>query len=148
MPELRNRLVQRDKKQKGGASGQWYLPNFEPAGPEVDIFAIPFLDPHREGARQKRLRESPSRHCGEKSHKGEAKRPIGQDQASKSGSVKADKTKIEKKRSRHAKILEEWDDLAKEERLYKKLRKKKVTQEQLESELYGDGEEVWCAKAR
>lgn len=36
----------------------------------------------------------------------------------------------DKKRGRHAQLVDEWDDLAKEERLYKKLRKKQITEEE------------------
>jgi ATP-dependent RNA helicase DDX55/SPB4 len=148
MPELRDRLVQRRKTRKGGGSAQWYLPNFDAAGPEVDIFAIPYLDPHREAARQKRLRESPNRgHLPrvrgvETGHVGKTKRSTGHEQSSRKGTDKVDKLKNEKKRSRHAKILEEWDDLAKEERLYKKFRKKKISQAQLDRELYSEDEEI------
>merc|ERR1711865_443929 len=47
MPELRDIVAKNEGK----------LPNFESAGPEVDIYAIPFLDKVRESARQKRLQE-------------------------------------------------------------------------------------------
>jgi ATP-dependent RNA helicase DDX55/SPB4 len=73
---------------------------------------------------------------------GKTKRSTGHEQSSRKGTDKVDKLKNEKKRSRHAKILEEWDDLAKEERLYKKFRKKKISQAQLDRELYSEDEEI------
>ena len=42
-----------------------------------------------------------------------------------------------KRRGRNAQIAEEWDDLAKEERLYKKLRRGKITQEQFDEQMDG-----------
>lgn len=143
MPELRDRLVQNKKGgKKDDANVRFNLPHFEPAGPEVDIFAIPYLDHHREAARQKRLQEntetgdtrfarkSNPRHTREKG------RDIKREHVGKTDAEKGSKSKSDKKRGRHAKIVEEWDDLAKEERLYKKLRQKKITQEQFDSELY------------
>lgn len=41
----------------------------------------------------------------------------------------------DKKRGRNAQIMDEWDDLAKEERLYKKLRNKKITEEEYNTQL-------------
>ena len=35
-------------------------------------------------------------------------------------------------------MFDEWDDLAKEERLYKKLRSKKITKEQYDKLMYGN----------
>jgi hypothetical protein len=149
MPELRDRLVQcRAEKgtKQGGAKGHGrrYLPNFEPAGPEVDIFAIPYLDPEREEARQKRLQEFRGRdrpsvaRATEKRHPGEGMGPAVPEHLSRKRPDNVSKVSSEKKRGRNARIVEEWDDLAREERLYKKLRRKKITKEQLESELYGD----------
>jgi ATP-dependent RNA helicase DDX55/SPB4 len=41
----------------------------------------------------------------------------------------------DKKRGRNAQLVDEWDDLAKEERLYKKLRKKQITEEEYDHQL-------------
>jgi ATP-dependent RNA helicase DDX55/SPB4 len=41
----------------------------------------------------------------------------------------------DKKRGRHAQLVDEWDDLAKEERLYKKLRKKQITQDEYNNQM-------------
>ena len=43
----------------------------------------------------------------------------------------------DKKRGRNAQIHDEWEDLAKEERLYKKFRRKKITKKQYEEQLFG-----------
>lgn len=42
----------------------------------------------------------------------------------------------DKKRGRHAQLVDEWDDLAKEERLYKKLRKKKITEDEYNYQMH------------
>jgi len=127
MPELREKHV-------GG------LKNFTPAGPEVDIHAIPFLDKVREKARQKRLATElaaggknakqikAERHAAEKIRKAAERR---------AGEV-AKGRNPDKKRGRQARIFDEWEELAKEERLHKKLRKKKITQEQFDQQMYGD----------
>jgi ATP-dependent RNA helicase DDX55/SPB4 len=126
------------------------LPHFEPAGPEVDIFSIPYADAHRETARQKRLAanqnrdgfESRAPSSSQKARRVAQSQDCDKDSTSKfaaredSGHAK----QLEKKRGRHAKIVEEWDELAKEERLYKKLRKKKVTQEQFDNHFLGEDE--------
>ena len=43
-----------------------------------------------------------------------------------------------KRVGRHQQILAEWDDLAKEERLYKKLKRGKISQEEYDRQMYGD----------
>ena len=129
MPELRQAI----QKHKGR------LPRFTPAGPEVDIFAIPFKDKAREKARQKRLEQELA--TGGKNAK------LIQAERKKADKEKKQKERREtavakgrnpdKKRGRQAKIMDEWDDLAKEERLYKKLRKGKISKEQFEEKMYG-----------
>jgi hypothetical protein len=41
----------------------------------------------------------------------------------------------DKKRGKHMQILDEWDDLAKEERLYKKMRRGKITKEEFNEQM-------------
>ena len=41
---------------------------------------------------------------------------------------------------KQARIFDEWDELAKEERLYKKLRSKKITKEEYDKLMYGGDE--------
>jgi len=115
------------------------LKHFAPAGPEVDIYAIPFLDKPREAARQKRL-------AAELAAGGKNAKQIKAEQR-KAEQIRRQKerrqTAIEKgrnpdkKRGRNAQIVDEWEDLAKEERLYKKLRRKKITKEQYDEQLFG-----------
>jgi len=83
--------------------------NFFPSY-SIDIKAIAFQDKPREEARQKRL-------ACVKPPKPIVKQPKNQPVQKK-----------RKKRGKQQQIFDEWDDLAKEERLYKKLRKKKITE--------------------
>ena len=118
------------------------LHNFIPAGADVNIHAIPFLDKHREKARQVRLKAELA--AGGKNAK--------QIKAEERASLKLQKEKQKrqdaiakgrnpnKKRSKNAQIHDEWDDLAKEERLYKKLKMGKITQEKYDELLYGTNE--------
>ena len=124
MPELRDVL----QKHKGR------LPHFKPAGPEVDIFAIAYKDKAREAARQKRLQQvlaaggknakviKAEQRKAEKERKDRERRQIAVEKG----------RNPEKKRGRQAQIKDEWDDLAKEERLHKKLRKGKITKEEFD----------------
>lgn len=127
MPELRD-IIQKNKGR---------LPRFFPAGPEVDIFAIPYRDKHREHARQIRLKEEMAK--GGKSAKLirlEKRNAEKELKAKARRQAELDKGRNPNKRKgKHARIVDDWDDLAKEERLYKKLRKGKITQEELDEEL-------------
>uniref|UniRef100_A0A7S4ABZ6 ATP-dependent RNA helicase n=2 Tax=Pseudo-nitzschia australis TaxID=44445 RepID=A0A7S4ABZ6_9STRA len=115
------------------------LKHFEPAGLEVDIYKIPYLDKPREAARQKRL-------AAELAGGGKNAKQIKAEQR-KAEQIRRQKerrqTAIEKgrnpdkKRGRNAQIIDEWDNLAKEERLYKKFRRKKITKEEYEEQLFG-----------
>lgn len=152
MPELRNRLIRPTKHHLGdsndNANERWRLPHFEPAGPEVDIFSIPYADAHREAARQHRLIRNPdeieSRTAHIRQKPGRVAQLQGHGTVSNSrltaGTDSGHAKEGEKKRGRHARIVEEWDELAKEERLYKKLRKRKVTQEQFDNHFLGEDE--------
>ena len=115
------------------------LKHFTPAGPEVDIYKIPFLDKARESARQKRL-------AAELAAGGKNAKQIKAEQR-KAEQIKRQKERRQvaiekgrnpnKKRGRHAQIVDEWEELAKEERLYKKLRRGKITKEQYEELMHG-----------
>lgn len=128
MPELRE--------------GKGKLQHFTPAGPEVNIFGIPYLDKAREAARQKRLAEELA--AGGKN----AKQIKAEQRKAEQLQRLQDRRKAaiekgrnpDKKRGRHQQIVDEWDDLAKEERLYKKLRRGKITKDQYESMLHGAAE--------
>lgn len=114
--------------------------NFKSAGPEIDIHGIQYKDKVREKARQKRL--SAELAAGGKNAK--------QIKAEQRVAAKLQRLKdirqenIEKgrnpnkKRGRQAQIFDEWDDLAKEERLHKKLKQGKITKDEYKRLMYGD----------
>jgi ATP-dependent RNA helicase DDX55/SPB4 len=128
MPEFRDILL----KHKGR------LPHFDPAGPEVDIYAIPFRDKPREKARQQRL-EQELEMGGKNAKKLAAERKKAAQekwqQQRRQASIEKGRNP-DKKRGKHQQILDEWDDLAKEERLFKKLRKGKISNEEYEAQLH------------
>ena len=114
------------------------LKHFVPAGPEIDIHAIPFLDRAREAARQKRL-------AAELAAGGKNAKQIKAEQR-KADQVRRQKERRQlavekgrnpdKKRGKNARIVDEWENLAKEERLFKKLRRKKITKAEYEKQLF------------
>lgn len=114
--------------------------NFIPAGPEVDIHAIAFKDKIREKARQKRL-------AAELAAGGKNAKQIKAEQRAAERVRRQKERRAEalakgrnpnKKRGRQQRIFDEWDELAKEERLHKKLRKRKITKEEFKRLMYGD----------
>jgi ATP-dependent RNA helicase DDX55/SPB4 len=125
MPELR------DDKGK--------LKNFIGAGPDVSIFGIPFLDKTREAARQKRLAAellAGGKNAKEiKAEQRKAEQLMRQKDRRQAAIVKG--RNPEKKRGRNAQIVDEWEELAKEERLYKKLRRGKITKDQYDELMKG-----------
>ena len=125
MPELRDKV----------------LKNYTPAGAEVNIHAIPFRDKIREKARQKRLAAELA--AGGKNAKQIKAEERAAERARKSKERRAEAISKgrnpKKKRGRQAQIFDEWDELAKEERLCKKLRTKKITQEKFDELMYGKG---------
>ena len=125
MPELRE--------------GKGKLQHFTSAGPEVNIFAIPYLDKAREAARQKRLAvELAAGGKNAKQIKAEQLKAekLQRHQEKRQKAIEKGRNP-DKKRGRHQQIVDDWDDLAKEERLYKKLRRGKVTQEQYDALMRG-----------
>jgi ATP-dependent RNA helicase DDX55/SPB4 len=129
MPELRDVLDRNNGK----------LPTFQSAGPEVDIYAIPYLDKARESARQKRLQ-------AELAAGGKNAKQIKAEQR-KAAKLQTEKDRRkeavekgrnpDKKRGKNAQMMDDWDELAKEERLHKKLRRGKITQARFDEEMYG-----------
>merc|ERR1711976_384041 len=117
--------------------------NFTPAGPEIDIHAIQYKDKVREKARQKRL-------AAELAAGGKNAKQIKAEQrmAAKLQREK-DRRQVEikkgrnpnKKRGKQARIFDEWDDLAKEERLHKKLKQGNITKDEYKTLMYGDNSE-------
>jgi ATP-dependent RNA helicase DDX55/SPB4 len=127
MPELTSIL----QKHKGK------LPHFVPAVREVDIFAIPFTDKAREQARQKRLKEVLATGGKNAQSLKVELRKAEKEQKEKDRRQKAlEKGRNpDKKRGRQAQIADEWEDLAKEERLVKKLRRGKITQAEFNAQM-------------
>ena len=122
MPELRDKKL-----------------NFVPAGPEVNIHAIPFKDKARESARQKRL-------AAELAAGGKNAKQIKAEQRAAERIAKSKERRAceiakgrnpHRKKGKQARIFDEWDELAREERLYKKLRQKKITKEEYDRQMYG-----------
>ncbi|KAL3758780.1 hypothetical protein ACHAWU_006422 [Discostella pseudostelligera] len=115
------------------------LPNFTPAGPEINIHSIPFKDKTREAARQKRLQAELA--AGGKNAKQIKAEQRAAERIAKSKERRA--AEIAKGRNPHKKkgkqqqIFDEWDELAKEERLYKKLRSKKISKEEYDELMFG-----------
>lgn len=92
---------------------------------DVATADVPFADKQRERARLLRIQSQDT----EESRR---KRPASDDAVQQQPPEKV----IKKKRSRNAQILKEWDDLAKEERLAKKLRQGKISKEEYETLLH------------
>ena len=115
------------------------LKHYIGAGPEINIYAIPYLDKPREAARQKRL-------AAELAAGGKNAKQIKAEQR-KADQIRRQKERRvvaigkgrnpDKKRGRNAQIVDEWEELAKEERLYKKYRRGKITKEEYEEQLFG-----------
>ena len=113
--------------------------SFKPVGPEIDIHAIKFKDKLREKARQKRLAAELA--AGGKN----AKQIKAEQRAAEKVRRQKERRAAEiakgrnpnKKRGKQAQIYDEWDQLAKEERLYKKLRRGKITKEKYKELMYG-----------
>lgn len=125
MPELRDKLGKID---------------FKPAGPEINIHAISFKDKTREAARQKRLAaELAAGGKNAKQIKAEqrAAERIQKQKDRRAGEI-AKGRNPNKKRGKQQRIFDEWDELAKEERLYKKLRSNKITKEEYDRQMYGE----------
>jgi ATP-dependent RNA helicase DDX55/SPB4 len=118
---------------------QGKLKNFTPADADVDIYSIPFLDTVREDARQKRLAaELEAGGKNAKQIKAEARKADAERRQKERRQAAIEKGRNpNKKRGRHAQIVDEWDDLAKEDRLFKKFRSGKITKEQYDEFLYG-----------
>jgi ATP-dependent RNA helicase DDX55/SPB4 len=128
MPELKDLL----QKHQGR------LPHFTPAGHDVDIFAIPYSNKVREQARQKRLAEELASGGGKNAKRIQAEqRKAEKEQRERDRRAKAVEKgrNPDKKRGRNAQLVDEWEDLAKEERLVKKLRRGKITKEEFNAQM-------------
>lgn len=130
MPELRPILTRHKGK----------LPNFDSAGPEIDIYAIPYVDKSREVARQKRLQaEIAAGGKNAKQIKAEQRKAAMLQKVKDRRKDAVEKGRNpDKKRGKNARMTDDWDELAKEERLVRKLRRGKITQAQFDEEMFGD----------
>jgi ATP-dependent RNA helicase DDX55/SPB4 len=119
------------------------LKHFTPAGREVNIYKIAFLDKAREGARQKRLAaELAAGGKNAKQIQAEERKAEQLQKQKERRQAAIDKGRNpDKKRGRNAQIMDEWEDLAKEERLYKKLRGRKITKEKYKELMYGSSKD-------
>lgn len=112
--------------------------SFVPAGPEIDIYAIKYKDKVREKARQKRLATELA--AGGKN----AKQIKAEQRAAEKIRRQKEKRAAEiakgrnpnKKRGKQAQIYDEWEALAKEERLHKKLRQGKISKDKFKELMY------------
>ena len=115
------------------------LKHFISAGPEVDIYGISYLDKPREDARQKRLAAELA--AGGKNAKQIKAEQRKADQIRRQKERRHDAVEKgrnpDKKRGKNAQIVDEWEELAKEERLFKKLRRGKITKQEYEEQFFG-----------
>jgi len=145
--------------QKSGGSGGGFGSEFV-ADMTVSTEDVPYLDKGRERARRKRLEVAKEATAALVAAEEEAQRKQveGGAQAGSNGTKQlsgAEKKRAKsmelalaanphwsedgprKRKGKQQQMMEEWDDLAKEERLFKKLRKGTITQKQYEAELKG-----------
>jgi ATP-dependent RNA helicase DDX55/SPB4 len=114
--------------------------NFTSAGPEIDIHGIKYKDKVREKARQRRL-------AAELAAGGKNAKQIKAEQRT-AAKLQREKDRRQeeikkgrnpnKKKGKQARIFDEWDDLAKEQRLHKKLKQGKITKEKYKALMYGE----------
>jgi ATP-dependent RNA helicase DDX55/SPB4 len=144
IPELRG---------KDALSAAGFVPDFS-----VKTEDVPFLDKSRERARRKRLEVAKEASAAAAKLEAEkaAEAAAGRGGKQLSGAEKKRAKAMElalaanphwnedgprKRKGKHEQMVEEWDDLAKEERLFKKLRKGKITQKQYDDGLKGISKE-------
>ncbi len=103
--------------------------------PNIEFYKIPYEDKKREKARQLRLADD-ARNEKLTKRREEKKQEREEKKAKQEARLK---NKASRKRvGRHQQILTEWDELAKEERLYKKLKRGRITQEKYDEEMFGE----------
>ncbi|GLD94989.1 hypothetical protein PINS_up003614 [Pythium insidiosum] len=109
--------------------------------PAVDTTQIKFKDKAREKERQKKLAEIAK--LKEQREDSSAQKRAREDDKAKDDDESAAKKqkqaprRREKKKGMHQQIVEEWDELANEEALFKKFKKGKITEEEYEKALFG-----------
>lgn len=106
----------------------------------TDTRGIEYKDKKREAARRKRMEETASEREREQ-RKAEMRKTKKEGDMEKKkvadgiGEEEAEKRQRKKKKGKHQQILEEWEELGREERLFKRLRNHKISREEYEKEL-------------
>jgi ATP-dependent RNA helicase DDX55/SPB4 len=118
---------------------------------DVDTSAIPYPHREKEAARQRKLQTLKSKGNGQTGEqqggttvgaagvagkKGRDKE--GSSLKKKAEELETNQRKRKKKEGMHSKIMNEWEELAAEETIFKKFRRGKITQETYEDALTGD----------
>ena len=116
----------------GAALKDGVLPNFTPTD-DVDTAKIAFRDKVREKARQARLLAPAPSTKKDKAAERQASKER-KEAARRQAAVEKGRNP-DKKRGKHARMMDEWDELAKEERLHKKLRRGKITKEEFDRQM-------------
>ena len=116
----------------GAALQDGVLPHFT-AAEDVDTTKIAFRDKVREKARQARLLAPAPPTKKDKAAERQATKE--RKQAARRQKAVEKGRNPDKKRGKHAQMMDEWDDLAKEERLHKKLRRGKITKEEFDRQM-------------
>lgn len=111
--------------------------NFTPSR-DVKTVDIKYKDKAREKERQKKLVEIAKDKEKREQEQSERKRKRIEEEAEAGG--KHAPRRREKKKGLHQQIVEEWDELAEEEKLFKKLKKGKITEDEYEKALMGQAE--------
>lgn len=117
----------------GAALKNGVLPNFTPTE-NVDTAKIQFRDKIREKARQVRLM-APTPSNTKKDKTAERQAAKERKEAARRQAAKEKGRNPDKKRGKHAQMMDEWDELAKEERLHKKLRRGKISKEEYDRQM-------------
>ncbi|KAH9248353.1 hypothetical protein BASA81_014027 [Batrachochytrium salamandrivorans] len=100
--------------------------------PHEIVTAILFKNPAKEDKRQKLLKLGTA---------------FNEEQKQKKRKVEKNQKKLEeqpnkrKRKGKQEQIFDEWDELKREDQMYKRMKKRKITQDQYEKFLEGDGEE-------
>ncbi|RLN44024.1 hypothetical protein BBJ28_00008297 [Nothophytophthora sp. Chile5] len=107
---------------------------------EVKTMDIKFKDKAREKERQKKLvviaKENEARDKKDAEMRDKKRKRRLEDEQEKQAPRRR-----EKKKGLHQQIVEEWEELAEEEKLFKKMKKGKITEEEYESALLGKADE-------
>jgi len=126
MPELREKINKID---------------FTEIGSDIIIRNIPYKDKVREKARQKRLNlelvRTSKKSSQEKRQKWETMTKVQKEKYRCRKIARKGKNITKRHKSRHTLIVEEWNNLAKEERLYKKLKTGKINKDQYRELMFG-----------